>query len=176
MMKVERNEYQDLAYKLIEGYTKDLGKVIRLMPYEDYFFFTHAYVKSLLEYEEEEALYEAITDYCKGLSGERCGIFWKVFNYFEPNFSSRWYRSSPDNLELVIFACFFVEKWTNIKVNEGCYGLWQNKEERLVFPHFPFEWSKMVMGSLKDKLLSGQFDHLGISEKLLDYYKRVLGE
>jgi len=158
-VKVTKKILKRLAHNIINEYDMNLRKTIGSLAPKELMFLHHAFVKAVLEYEEDDTLFEAITVYVEGLSRLQRGYFWKVLNYFEWNLSARWYKHSRRNLELILYslACVPQDKeWIDVNdsdeyririasldrvfdltVKEGTAGLTRNSGKHKRIPPTP---------------------------------------
>jgi len=103
-MKIKRKDLEAVAHKVINGYDDFLRETIGSLNDHDLMKLHYVMVKTILEYEEDDVLFEAITAYVKGLTRLHRGYFWKILNYFEWNLSARWYKHTRENLDLILYS------------------------------------------------------------------------
>ena len=157
-MKIKRKDLEAIAHKVINGYNGFLRETIVSLNESDLMRLHYVMVKTILEYEKDDVLFEAITAYVKGLTRLHRGYFWKILNYFEWYLSALWYKHTRENVELILYSlCPHPEDGSmldpnsedfkirvksldsvfDLTVKKGKYGLKRDEEEHGPLPPTP---------------------------------------
>jgi len=159
-MKITKDILESISNKIINEYNDHLKETIGSLIDENLMSLHYMLVKVLLEYEEDDTLYEAITAYATGLPRIHRGYFWKILNYFDWNLSCRWYKHSRGNVELILYSLCphskgddmldfdseefkvrtkSLERVFDLTVKTNKYGLVANEAEHIAIPPTPKE-------------------------------------
>jgi hypothetical protein len=103
-MKITEKILTGIALQVLRGYNQHLQDTIGSLEDHKLMKLHYLFVKVLQGRKEGARLYEAITSYVKGLSRIHRGFFWKILNFYEWNLSCRWYKSSRENVDLIMYS------------------------------------------------------------------------